>query len=202
MPNVTPMLILSAFPEELLETVLSYCVVAPARQESLPTLRTSRSSQQIRSRLAFLLVSKRFCRICTPLFYHTIHIKSPKQLQSLLTDSLFPNTFLASYIRRIVIGGVWAEAGELLQLCSNSLRFLDITLDTSLALTSRVRDLDAEDFSRGLFKIESLTHIVVRKPGNVYLTQSKPAYVLSQLAKAVEGWEQLVGRFLHTITEF
>ena len=199
------MLQLSAFPEELLETVLSYCVVAPLslppRQSSSPTSRTSTSSQQIRTRLAILLVSKRFCRICTPLFYHTVHIRSPKQLHSLLTDALSPNPFLAPCIRRIVMGGVWAEAGELLQLCSNNLRLLDITLDTSLALTARLRDLDAEDFCRGLFKINSLTHIVVRKPGNVYLTQSKPVYVLSQLAKAVERWDQLVGQLsLHINT--
>ena len=76
---------------------------------------------------------------------------------------------------------------------------LDITLDmTQLTpgVNNRdVRDLDAEDFCEGFkFISHSLTHIALRKPNNVYLTQPKPKYVLGEIAKAMRHWDNLVSR--------
>ncbi|PPQ97926.1 hypothetical protein CVT26_002988 [Gymnopilus dilepis] len=172
---------LAAFPEELLEGIFKYCVVAPL------------SAQQFR-------------RICTPLFYHILHLSSPNQLHRLLSSSLRPNPHYASHIRRIVFGGVWAEGGELLRMAGGSVRLLDVMLDTTqfgpglgLGVSGsghgQVRDLDAEEFCEGLREVRGLTHLVVRKPGHVYLTQAKPRYVLAEVARAVEGWDELVRIF-------
>jgi hypothetical protein len=74
---------------------------------------------------------------------------------------------------------------------------LDITLDmTPLApgvmANGNVRDLDAEDFCEGIKYItHSLTHLALRKPNNVYLTQPKPKYVLGEIAKAMRKWDNL-----------
>ena len=192
---------LSAFPEELLERILSFCVVVPLVQAPprpswhRSTDCFSTTTPPTRGRLALLLVSKQFFRICTPLLYHTIHILSAGQLHGLLRNAIRPNPFFAGYIRRIVLHGIWADAGELLRLTHKNLTVLDITLDlTQLppGLHGQIRDLDAEEFCEGLKDIVSLKQIIIRKPNNVYLTQPKPRYVLSGIAKAMEGWDNLV----------
>ncbi|KAJ3514510.1 hypothetical protein NLJ89_g2332 [Agrocybe chaxingu] len=117
-----------------------------------------------------------------------------QDLHQLLSSALRPNPCLAAHIRRVVLSGVWAEGGELLELCGPGLRMLDIALDVTQlcpATQGIVRDLDAEDFCEGLKTIKGLTHLVVRKPNNVYLTQPKPRYVLAELAMAVNVWDRL-----------
>ena len=187
-----------SFPEELLERILALCVVAPLVQTTRPQWhQRSARGTAIRGRLASLLVCKKFFRISTPLFYHTIHITSPTQLHRLLSTALRRNLYLATYIRRLLFAGVWAEGGELIAMCSRNIKMLDITLDvTQLAPgvnTNRdVRDLDAEDFCEGIKYItHSLTHLALRKPNNVYLTQPKPKYVLGEVAKAMRNWDNL-----------
>jgi hypothetical protein len=186
-----------SFPEELLERILALCVVAPLVQTTRPHWHQRLDSGTIRGRLAPLLVCKKFFRISTPLFYHTIHITSPAQLHSLLSSALRRNPYLATYVRRLLFAGVWAEGGELIAMCNSNIKMLDITLDmTQLApgvnTNSYVRDFDAEDFCEGIKYItHSLTHIALRKPNNVYLTQPKPKYVLGEIAKAMRNWDNL-----------
>ncbi|KAF8815530.1 hypothetical protein BYT27DRAFT_7079768 [Phlegmacium glaucopus] len=193
---------LAAFPEELLERILSLCVIAPLLQTARPQWHQrpepgTATSTQVRGRLAPLLVCKKFFRISTPLFYHTIHITSPAQLHKLLSSALRPNLYLATYIRHLLFAGIWAEGGELLSMCSTNVKMLDITLDvTQLAPgvnpNRDVRDLDAEDFCQGLKDVtKSLTHLVLRKSNNIYLTQPKPKYVLAEIAKAMRNWDNL-----------
>lgn len=171
---------LPSLPEELLDRVLSYCVVTP-----LPP--SSRSSR-LRSPLSIFLVSKTFYRVSTPLFYHTIYIRSSKQLHTLISLALRRNRILVNYIQRIVLADAWAEAGELFIMCNKTLLFLDITLDSAASVRER-------RFCTGLLELTSLTHIVIRKPVHSQLVQPRPQYILSQLAKAIQRWEQLV-RFL------
>ena len=196
-----------AFPEELLERILALCVVAPLVQTARPQWhqRADRGTA-IRGRLASLLVCKKFYRISTPLFYHTIHITSPAQLHRLLSTALRRNLYLATYVRRLLFAGVWAEGGELIAMCSRNVKMLDITLDmTQLAPgvnTNRyVRDFDAEDFCKGIKHITySLTHLALRKPNNVYLTQPKPKYVLGEIAKAMRYWDNLASHSHATLS--
>ena len=185
---------LDIFPEELLESILSYVVF-------------SNPASHLRSPLR--LVSKRFHRISTPLYFHSIHLRSPAQLHKLLVIALRPNPRLASHIRRIVIEGVWTEASELFNLCSRfgALNILDINLDgppppeefVKLFFGGNVRvniagasDSDDQDFCKHLHELTSVTHLTVRKPSHVYLTQTKTRLVLSQLAGAIKAWKHLV----------
>lgn len=189
-----------AFPEELLERILALSVVAPLVPTTRPQWhqRPTSESTPIRGRLASLLVCKKFFRISTPLFYHTIHITSPAQLHKLLSSAIRPNLYLATYIRRLLFAGVWAEGGELISMCSSNIKMLDITLDMTqmapgVSVNGDVRDLDAEDFCNGLKHVTySLTHLVIRKPNSVYLTQTKPKFVLGEIAKAIRNWDNLV----------
>ena len=201
-----------AFPEELLERILALCVIAPLVRAARPQWHQRPTSDSGRGRLASLLVCKKFFRISTPLFYHTIHVTSPTQLHRLLSGAMRPNLYLSTYVHRLLFAGVWADGGELIAMCSNSIKMLDITLDmTQLVNANRdVRDLDAEDFCEGLKHItQSLTHLVVRKPNNVYLTQTKPKYVLGEIAKAMRNWDNLVCHatfsplyFTHSMPQF
>ena len=191
---------LSSFPEELLEGILAHCVIASSTQTPRPSwTRTlgsrSSTSSSIRSRLAILLVCKKFYRISIPLYYHTIHVQSPLQLNRLLGTALRPNPATALHIRRVIFAGIWADGGELLRMAGDSIRLLDVSIDiTQLApnVPGQVRDLDAEEFCEGLKELSSLKHLVLRKPNNVYLTQPKPRYFLSAVAKAMCGWNELV----------
>ncbi|TFK36303.1 hypothetical protein BDQ12DRAFT_256591 [Crucibulum laeve] len=196
---------LASFPEELLERILALCVIAPLSPPARPSWHLSsptssssaapssphQRSNSPRGRLAPLLVCKSFLRIATPLFYNTVHISSRTQLRCLLKHSLRPNPMLATYIRRVVLTGVWAEAGELLRMCRRSLRMLDLTLDTEPVLMQPgEEDNDAKVFCASLKHIRP-TQLALRKPANVYLTQAKPKYVIWELSSAMRGWYEL-----------
>jgi len=191
---------LSAFPEELLERVLAPCVLAgPERSASSRSLWhqhvAGSTPAATRGRLAPLLVCRLFRRIATPLFYHTIRLDSAEDLHALLAHAIRPYPFLASHIKHIHLGGIWAEGGELLSLCGSQLRLLDVSLDATLlcpALVGNVRDFDAEEFCEPLKDLTGLTDFVLAKPGSVYLTQPKARYVLAEIARAMMNWNQLV----------
>lgn len=191
---------LSQFPEELLERILAFCAVADPVQFSRPSWHSTNRSPEhsppsTRGRLALLLVSKSFLRICTPLFYDTICISSLGQLQHLLATALHSSSFLANYVRCVVLAGIWGEAGDLLRMCGPTLKMLDITLDVSQlspGVNGVVRDLDAEEFCDPLRELPALKHLVIRKPHHVYLTHPKARYVLTEVGKAVQTWDQLV----------
>lgn len=186
---LTLMSCLFAFPEELIETVLSYCVVSSSTSRS-PTYHGPQSNSHIRSRVAILLACKSFYRIGAPLFYHTISIQSSRQLRHLLAAAIRPNLRLATYIRQIIMSGIWAEAGELFYHCRHNLKFLDLTLDS--ILNTQGHEPNTEEFCKGLYELKRLSHIVVRKPNNVYLTRPKLQYVLSEMARAMYNWDDLV----------
>jgi hypothetical protein len=106
---------------------------------------------------------------------------------------------LATHIRQIIMPGIWAAAGELLYRCRDNLKFLDVTLDSVLNIQGQ--DPDAEQFCRGLHELKTLTHIVVRKPNNVYLTRPKLQYVLLEITKAMQHWDDLVCLFANLASQ-
>lgn len=192
---------LNSFPEELLERILSLCVVSSPDshfrllwlQFGAPSpLNSEKPSQNtcIRGRLAPLLVCKRFLRISIPLFYHTVHISSPRQLNNLLENALRINTCFPAQIRHLVFDGVWAHGGEVMRLCGEHLRTLDIMLDAGPAFPVTVEE--GQKFCEGLRHLTVVTHMVLRKSTNVYLTHHKARYVIGEIAKAIENWEALV----------
>ncbi|KAF4621587.1 hypothetical protein D9613_012611 [Agrocybe pediades] len=191
---------LCSFPEELLEAILAHCVIALPNQPPRPSWTrnlgstTDSPASPPRGRLAVLLVCKKFHRISIPLYYNTINVQSPRQLNRLLVNALRPNPTLASHVRRVIFAGVWADGGELLRMANDSIRLLDVSIDTTqLApnVPGQVRDLDAEEFCEGLKELSSLKHLIIRKPNNVYLTQPKPKYVLFAMAAAMHEWNEL-----------
>jgi len=187
---------LDTLPEELLESVLANVIKSPQLGNSLR------------------LVSRRFDRISTPLYFSTIHLRSQAQLDRLLDFALKHNPNLASHIRKIVIEGVWTGAGVLFKLCHQfgSLKILDMTIDPpppsdelvkfwlshlGMGPANNIRvnitgtSSDGEDFCKHLHELTSVTHLTVRKLSHVHLTH-KARLVFSQLATAIEAWENLV----------
>ncbi|KAF9044258.1 hypothetical protein BJ165DRAFT_188860 [Panaeolus papilionaceus] len=202
-PRASPVMQLDHFPEEILEQILAPCVSAPLELAQRPSWHYSTTTSGYRAtlhnRLAPLLVSKSFHRIGTPLFLETIHVISPTQLHRLLSTLLLRHSSLSQYIKNLIFTGVWAEGGELLRLCGDSLKFLQVNLDVTpglgtnpaLLLHSTIRDLDAEEFCDGLQYVSGLTHLVVSKLNNVYLTHFKPKYVLAEISRALALWNNL-----------
>ncbi|EGN94564.1 hypothetical protein SERLA73DRAFT_163095 [Serpula lacrymans var. lacrymans S7.3] len=221
---MSPSTSLASFPEELLERILALCVSPPDTLPTRPDWHLSRSSPSTpqneqtpslppRSRITPLLVSKSWLRIATPLFYHTVLLRTPEQASALLI-TLQGAPDLARAIRTIVVSGCWPCLRELLAACP-LLESFDFTLDAGLmpspnnntannntanggvpspavgagAITDAV-DVDAQAFCDVLEQID-LKHVTVRKPTSVYLTHPKPRYILSRLSAAVSKWSHL-----------
>jgi len=171
---------LLALPEELLERILVLCVVAnpecsPPRSWHTPT--------PARRAAAILLVNKTFLRIATPLLYRTLILRSPEQLTLLLNNAFKPNPELAAHVRTVVLSGGYEGFDEFVNLC-RQLEVLDITLDNNPWDESmQLR------FGDSLQTMGNIKHLVLRK--DAYLTQEKPKFIISQLAKAVPNWRSL-----------
>ncbi|TFK64513.1 hypothetical protein BDN72DRAFT_846498 [Pluteus cervinus] len=148
---------LCSFPEELLERILSLCVLSSTQVPPPPRptwhRRNARQAKsfpspdciephphppttsgvanstvgQNRGRTAPLYVNKLFHRIATPLFYHTIHVTSRHQAH-LLRTTLVNRPPVGAHVQRISGAGVWKEMGEVFRLCDR-IRALDLTID-------------------------------------------------------------------------
>ncbi|KAE9402548.1 hypothetical protein BT96DRAFT_918072 [Gymnopus androsaceus JB14] len=190
-------------PEELTEQILSLCVTAPLESppprpmwlppptspsQSVPTGHRRRSSA-VRTRLAPLLVSKKFNRISTPHYYSTVHITSPEQAAAFLRTLEVQLHPVGLYVRRFVSSSVIPTLGAVLQHC-NDIRDIDICLDSGPAPSSGV-DSVTEEFCNALDGLEGVRHISLRKASNAYLTLPRIRYILTRLAVTVEKWTYL-----------
>ena len=198
---------LSSLPEELLERILALCLPSPPsilpprplwhRQPLPPSSRgrTHQPHKQARPSTAPLLVSHTFLRISTPLFYHTLLLVSPAQVSSLLR-TLRANPALGQCVKQLAVLGIWHDVGPVLTFCPG-VQVLDIMLDTWKASPGREdvrdpKDNGAEAFCSAMERLQNVKHLTVRKGGTVYLTQSKPGYVIQRLATAIRTWKHLV----------
>ena len=148
-----------------------------------------------------------------PQHFSTIHLRSKAQLDSLLDLALKHNPNLAFHIRKIIIEGEWTGAGELFKLCQQfgSLKIPNMTIDPSsplddVAFWFNIRgnvagtSSDGEEIYRHLHELTSVTHLTVRK-SSPHLTRMKARSVFSQLAMAINAWENLVCPYFFFISQ-
>ncbi|KAF8443978.1 hypothetical protein L210DRAFT_3643546 [Boletus edulis BED1] len=178
---------LASFPEELLVRILSLSLVPPHRTPSdgFPPL-------PHRNRVAPLLVSRQFFRIAVPLFYHTLHLHSPRQTARVL-DTLTHHPTLAHAVRRVVFPAICHASAAVLSLCDR-VYDVDICLDCGPGRRTSgpdPDDVDAEAFCYALEQRRTIAHLTIRKDPAAYLTHSRPMYVLQRLAQAVRHWTNL-----------
>ncbi|KAK0495761.1 hypothetical protein EDD18DRAFT_1170622 [Armillaria luteobubalina] len=182
---------LDSFPEELIERILSYCVVAtPTPAVSSPAWaidRTATAPRPICSRLSPLLVCKAFYRISLPHFYHTIHLTRPSQPGDLLAV-LHHYPWLSRYVRRIVITGIFDGADQVFRRCSH-VKAVDITLDPRFP--DQAYCPAVERLCDSLEALDAVTHLTIRKPGRLYLTHAGVKRLIVRLASAITGWIDL-----------
>jgi hypothetical protein len=72
-------------------------------------------------------------------------------------------------------------------LCKDAVRYLDINLERFC----ETGPLDRE-YSDGLSELVGVRHLTVRKPYHVYQSLPRLRYIIIALAKAIEGWSELV----------
>lgn len=201
---------LSSLPEELISRILADCVIPPqtlplrpswhtlplAPSSSFPGCRTlllrPSLSNTSRSRLSPLLVSRQFLRICTPLYYQTLHLSSVTHAARVF-ETLVAQPRLADAVRRVVLGCISLEGAHVLRTCE-MIEDVDICMDVGTegnGLGSAARDLDAEALCDALQQID-LKRLTIRKASHAYLTNMRPKYVLERIAKAVPSWPNLV----------
>ena len=197
---------LSCFPEELLLRILSLCVSPPAvlpipaprsplhawdyvSSNSLITKASPYSWPLLRTRLALLCVSRQFHRITLPLFYHTLHLQSAKQLTGAL-KALKRHPTLTPAVRKVVFSAIWQDCDVLLTLCER-VDDVDICLDLGHDRSSGVGDIEAEAFCAALAR-RDIVRLTIRKDPVAYLTHDRPRYMLEGLAQAIPQWTNLV----------
>ncbi|KAK0421754.1 hypothetical protein EV421DRAFT_1724309 [Armillaria borealis] len=182
---------LDSFPEELIERILSYCVVAtPTPAVSSPAwvpVHPPTAPRPVCSRLAPLLVCKAFYRISLPHFYHTIHLTRPSQPENLLA-ALHHYPWLSRYVRRIVITGIFDGADQVFRLC-NHVKALDITLDPRFP--DQAYCPAVERMCDSLEALDAVMHLTIRKPARLYLTHAGVKRLIVRLASAITGWIDL-----------
>ena len=197
---------LSCFPEELLLRILSLCVSPPAilpipvprsplhawdyvSDHSLIIKASPYSQPLARTRLALLCVSRQFHRITLPLFYHTLHLQSAKQLAGAL-KALKRRPALTPAVRKVVLSAIWQDCDVLLALCER-VDDMDICLDLGRDRSSGVGDMEAEAFCAALAR-RDIFRMTIRKDPVAYLTHDRPRYMLEGLAQAIPRWSNLV----------
>ncbi|KAG7440749.1 uncharacterized protein BT62DRAFT_937725 [Guyanagaster necrorhizus] len=188
----TTVLSLDSFPEELVERILSYCVVAsqaPAVSSPAwaPGQPPSAAVRPVCSRLAPLLVCKAFYRISLPHFYHTIHLTRPSQPAHLLS-TLHHYPWLSRYVRRVVITGIFDGADQVFRRCRH-VKALDITLDPRFPEQAYCPAV--ERLCDSLEALDAVTHLTIRKPARLYLTHAGVKRLIFRLASAITGWIDL-----------
>ncbi|TFK50376.1 hypothetical protein OE88DRAFT_246363 [Heliocybe sulcata] len=176
---------ISTIPEELLERILALCIESP-EQVSSPRVPGAVY------RTAPLLVCRRFLRIATPLFYHTLALRSPRQAQRLYY-TLASNPLLATFTRKLVIqsSDVHDVSEHIVRLCRD-VEELDLLLVDGGA--GDVSDGDAARvlrFSRALGTLGRIRSVTLRKPASTYLTHERTRLLLEGLADAVKDWRNL-----------
>ncbi|KAK0199758.1 hypothetical protein DFS33DRAFT_1364818 [Desarmillaria ectypa] len=183
---------LDSFPEELIERILAYCVVAsPTPVVSSPAWAPvhplSTAVRPVYSRLAPLLVCKTFYRISLQHFYHTIHLTRPSQPAHLLaTFHHYP--WLCRYVRRVVITGIFDGADQVFRRCRH-VKALDITLDPRSPEQAYCPSV--EHLCDSLEALNAVTHLTIRKPARLYLTHAGVKRLIVRLATAITGWIDL-----------
>ncbi|KAF9019787.1 hypothetical protein BDZ89DRAFT_1072712 [Hymenopellis radicata] len=171
--------LLDTFPEELLERILYFCVVAaPDPQASRPSWQPQR--RRAYTRLTPLLICKSFYRIALPHYYHTVHLTTPEQ-SSCLRTLLRRRTYLARSVRRLVVTCVASDTSPAMRLCTG-LTALDVTLDPYA---------DSESFCDTLETLEKMTCFTLRKQHNIYLTMPSVRRFMTRIAATIASWPRL-----------
>lgn len=182
--------ILEVFPEELLERLLYFCVVAsPHAKPSRPRWLSSRTTSQQSTpytRLTPLLVCSTFYRIALPHYYHTIHLTTPAHSSCL--SNLHRRPCLSRTVRHLVITCVSSETHHALRLCSG-LTALDITLDPYISLP------ESHAFCDALQTLQGITSFTLRKQHDIYLTMPSVKQFMTRIAGAIAFWPHLVRLF-------
>ncbi|KAF8915692.1 hypothetical protein CPB85DRAFT_1292859 [Mucidula mucida] len=168
--------LLDTFPEELLERILYFCVVAaPVPQASRPSWQPQR--RRAYTRLTPLLVCKTFYRIALPHYYHTVHLTTPEQ-SSCLRAILRRYTYLARGVRRLVVTCIVSDTSPAMRLCTG-LTALDVTLDPYA---------ESDSFCDALETLGNISFFTLRKQHNTYLTMQSIRRFMTRIAATIVSW--------------
>jgi hypothetical protein len=174
-------------PEEILDRLL-FLALSPSLVHCFPSSPRPIWHTRPSPYLAILLTCHRFRRIATHYVYNTIYLATCTQAR-LLHSSLQHNPSLAPHIQSLTMLGVWPEGGLIMGLCKGAVRHLDINLERF----SDAGPVDRE-YGDGLRELVGVRHLTVRKPYHVYQSLPRLRYIIIALAKAIEGWTELVRR--------
>lgn len=72
-------------------------------------------------------------------------------------------------------------------ICKGAVKYLDINLERF----SEIGPIDRE-YGEGLSALVGVKYLIVRKPYHVYQPLPRLRYIAISLAKAIEGWTELV----------
>ncbi|KAF8218321.1 hypothetical protein K438DRAFT_1796665 [Mycena galopus ATCC 62051] len=172
-------------PDEIISEILSPALrVSDAAFSALTVGGTSPFMTFSESSSAYLVVSKAWLRVATPLLYNVTVLRSKAQAQALAT-TLTTNPALGRFIKKLRVEGGYAIS--MLKIFQNSPNITDLFL--SLVIPSSD---NACGLCRGLPLVKP-TRVIVDTGAFYYLGVSKPAQkLLDTLEKCIGTWKELV----------
>ncbi|KAJ7465145.1 hypothetical protein FB451DRAFT_1262775 [Mycena latifolia] len=166
-------------PDEIIHEILCPALRVPDEAFSA-TSRDSPFVSVVESSSAFLLVSKSWLRVGTPLLYNVVIIRSKAQAQA-LAIALRSNPDLGRFIKKLRVEGGYAISMHKILQASNNITDLFIALDIA-------KSDNACGLCRGLPLIDPV-HVILYSPR--YWIGKEEAKLVEVLQECIQKWKNL-----------
>ncbi|KAJ7681522.1 hypothetical protein B0H17DRAFT_1076266, partial [Mycena rosella] len=171
----------SRIPDEILNEILSPALKVPEEAFSAPSTGFQSPFYRDESSSAFLLVSKSWLRVATPLLYNVVIIRSKAQAQA-LAIVFRANPDLGRFVRKLRVEGGYASSMHKILQTSKNITDLFITLDMP-------RSDNTCGLCRGLPLIDPARVIIHCSP--TYYTRRGGGKLVDVLTECIQKWKNL-----------
>lgn len=170
-------------PDELIKEILSPALKVSDESFS-NTSHTSPFSTYSKSTSAFLLVSKSWLRVATPLLYHVVVLRSKAQAQA-LEIALRGNRELGRFIKKLRLEGGYGTA--MYQIITSAPNISDLFLSLVIWSADSVSGL-----CRGLPKMNPMRVILCDDPHDERFANALVRQLVKALCQSIKSWTKLV----------
>ncbi|KAJ7134325.1 hypothetical protein C8R44DRAFT_770194 [Mycena epipterygia] len=168
-------------PDEIISEILSPALKVPEDEfsDSSPVSPFARYSE---SSSAFLLVSKAWLRVSTPLLYHVVVLRSTAQAKALHV-ALSQNAQLGRFIKKLRVEGGYG--GSMLKIINAAPNVTDLFISLNIWSSDNISGL-----SRGL-PLMNPTRVVLHDPPNRNAHNKNSMQLIDTLVQCIKAWTNL-----------
>ncbi|KAJ7505744.1 hypothetical protein B0H11DRAFT_357387 [Mycena galericulata] len=172
----------SHIPDEIIHEILYPALRVPDEAFSAISARTPSTVASSESSSAYLLVSKSWLRVGTPLVYNVVIIRSKAQAQALAV-TLRSNPDLGRFIKKLRVEGGYAIS--MLKILQTAKNLTDLYLSLDIEKSD-----NACGMCRGLPLIDPVR--VILHCGQMYYSTKSVAKLVDALAESIPKWKNLI----------